>query len=489
MLLFRLDPASGWWFLNWGRNLAFPTETTYHAVVAVAWLATLRKHWSLAALMTALAAATHPWTGLELLATMSAWWGLRLILVPGRESLRYAAVTALTVTCFLTYYFVYLNSFPSHTRLSEVWALDWSLRSRTLAVAYGPVFVLAAARLWRDRKNLSEKEGFLVVCFLAAAALALHDRVLPPVQPLHFTRGYIWTPLFLIGLPLMGDGLSWLRRRWSRPAFFAALAVFVVLGVSDNLAFFVREASLPSGQGFTLTAEERGALRSIDRECLSGVVACEDNDLCYLTATYTGLTPYHGQPFVSPDGAAHTKQVKAWLAGHEDGPWIERMNYLLLRRATRPPLMKPYEWRRVLERSTHPMGTRESTLNSVRRPQRFVRAKALLQPTRVPPKHIPGQTSDKDQAVVRLVDPMPRTLHRTEDLARLAIDLHDPTGQRIVGEILDVVAVGDDPHFVVRSNEDILRRSEMIPLAQILPVGSENLNTIVLAIAHVDGSR
>jgi hypothetical protein len=191
LLLFRLDPASGWWFLNWGHNLAFPTETTYHAVVAVAWLATLRKHWSLAALMTALAAATHPWTGLELLATMSAWWGLRLILVPGRESLRYAAVTALTVTCFLTYYFVYLNSFPSHTRLSEVWALDWSLRSRTLAVAYGPVFVLAAARLWRDRKNLSEKEGFLVVCFLAAAALALHDRVLPPVQPLHFTRGYI----------------------------------------------------------------------------------------------------------------------------------------------------------------------------------------------------------------------------------------------------------------------------------------------------------
>lgn len=348
MLLFRLDPANGWWFLNWGRNLAFPTEATYHALVAAAWLASLKKQWSLAALMTALAAATHPWTGLELLAAMSAWWGLRLIFVPGRESLKYAAVTALTVACFLAYYFVYLASFPSHSRLSETWALDWSLRSRTLAAAYGPVFILAAARLWRDRKTLSHKEGFLVVCCCAAAALALHDRVVPPVQPLHFTRGYIWTPLFLLGLPLVGDGLAWLRRRWSSPAFFAVVAVLVTLGVSDNLAFLVREVSLPSGQGFTLTVSEREALRSIDKERLSGVVACEDDDLCYLTATYTGLTPYHGHPFVSPDGVAHAKQVEAWLAGRKEGPWIERIDYLLLRQETRPLLMKPSEWHRVL---------------------------------------------------------------------------------------------------------------------------------------------
>ena len=345
LLLFRHDPADGWWFLNWGRNLSFPTETAYHALVAVAWLAALRGRWTLAAVMTALVAATHPWTGLELLVIMSAWWGLRLILKPGRESLKYVGLTALTALCFLAYYLAYLETFPSHAALRDVWSLNWILGGKTIVVAYGSVFILAAMRLYRDRRGLSHREYFLVVCFLAAAALALHDRAVPPVQPIHFTRGYVWTPLFLIALPLLGDGLVWLSRRWSRPSFLLAVTVLTLLIVSDNLAFLTREAMMPSGKFLTLTAAERRTLEWIDRENLTGVVFCEDNDLCYLTATYTGLTPYHGHGFISPDDFPHRLQVTAWLDGTAEGPWIERMDYLLMARDTKPPFLKPGEWR------------------------------------------------------------------------------------------------------------------------------------------------
>ena len=348
LFLFRHDPGSGWWFLNWGRNLSFPTETAYHAVVALAWLAALRGRWTLAAAMTAVVAATHPWTGLELLAIMSAWWGLRLVVKPGRESLTYAGFTALTMLCFLAYYFIYLASFPSHIQLSDPWSMDWSLPAKTVVVAYGPVLALAAIRLWRDRQSLSHREYFLVVCFLVAAALALHDRVLPPVQPAHFTRGYVWTPLFLIALPLLGDGLGRLRALCNRSSFVLAAAVLTVFVVSDNLAFFSRAVSMAGKQGVAFTASQRAMLLWIDGEKLTGIIFCENEPLCNFTAAYTGLTPYHGHPFVSTDGFNHAEQVKAWFDGEEEGPWIERMHYLLVDRDTKPPFLKPGEWQTLL---------------------------------------------------------------------------------------------------------------------------------------------
>ena len=36
--LLAFDPGNGLWFLNWGRNLTFPTEATYHRLSAGCWL-------------------------------------------------------------------------------------------------------------------------------------------------------------------------------------------------------------------------------------------------------------------------------------------------------------------------------------------------------------------------------------------------------------------------------------------------------------------
>ena len=44
----------------------------------------------------------------------------------------------------------------------------------------------------------------------------------------------------------------------------------------------------------------------------------------------------------------YAEQVKAWFDGEEEGPWIERMHYLLVDRDTKPPFLKPGEWQTLL---------------------------------------------------------------------------------------------------------------------------------------------
>jgi hypothetical protein len=39
--------------------------------------------------------------------------------------------------------------------------------------------------------------------FVGAFLLANHDLFVRPRQPIHFTHGYLWVPLFLIGAPVM----------------------------------------------------------------------------------------------------------------------------------------------------------------------------------------------------------------------------------------------------------------------------------------------
>ena len=63
--LFNFDPGWGWWFLNWGRNLIYPHETVYHAIVAATWLAVITHRRLLVVLGAVLLATTHPFSGLQ----------------------------------------------------------------------------------------------------------------------------------------------------------------------------------------------------------------------------------------------------------------------------------------------------------------------------------------------------------------------------------------------------------------------------------------
>ena len=341
---FRLDPGDGLWFLNWGRNLLYPNEVLYHAIVAACWLAALRGRWALAATMAALVGATHPFSGLQALLILLVWWTLQLAVRRDRRTLVFWSVSTVSMGLFLAYYFLFLESFPQHRALRADWTQEWILSWKTLLVAYGPVAALAVWRLWRDRKDLDTKALFLLTCLGVSLALALHDRVIIAVQPLHFARGFVWLSFFLLAAPLLARGLQRLQAVASRRVMLASVACLCLVAWSDNIAFLTREVLQWGSRGFHLSKPEREMLAWLEDNRVEGVVFCDTQEFCYLTATYTRLIPYYGHRHVSPDHVLHEKQTRSWFDGHEEGPWIQKMGYLLINRDTDAPLLNRDTW-------------------------------------------------------------------------------------------------------------------------------------------------
>src|SRR5207249_955712 len=101
----------------------------------------------------------------------------------------------------LGYYLVFLEAYEPHRALRRTWSLAWTQTSASMLLAYGPAALLAAARLLQGRRRLRPDVALWVTCFAVSFLLSKHDWFTSPRQPLHFTRGYVWLPLWLLGLP------------------------------------------------------------------------------------------------------------------------------------------------------------------------------------------------------------------------------------------------------------------------------------------------
>lgn len=311
ILLF--DPGQGLWFLNWGRNALFPTEAVYHSLVAGCWFAEIkgRFRWSNAFLL--LLAMTHPWSGIELLCTINLWRLIDFAVTRKKTAAMQLTLSCAAMIAFLGYYKVWLPGFPSHAQLQTVWELNWNLSWTSAGLAYAPVAIPCVLALQRAVKEdgLNRTEQFLCCALLVALGLAFHDRLIKPVQPLHFTRGYVWMPLFLLGLPVTLRWVKQLRRRG--PALMWLLLLIVA---ADNLGFAAVHvhAQLETVDGFHLDAHERALLKQLDESTSGAVVLTESDDLNYLLPTYASVRPWLGHRFNTPEFHRRLKQKQAVFA-------------------------------------------------------------------------------------------------------------------------------------------------------------------------------
>jgi hypothetical protein len=344
--LFAFDPFNGWWFQNWGRNLVFPTEAVYHALAATVWLAVLGQRWKLALAAAALLAATHPFSGLQMLLILFAWLSICLCLGPSWHGLRLWLTVVAVLGLFLGYYFGFLESFEQHRSLRETWSLNWTLDSATLLLGYGPIGVVAAYGFCIARKRLTSGESFLAICFILSFLLAKHEWFLTPRQPLHFTRGYLWLPLCLLALPVLQRML--IDARLPRVAFGFLVLVLGAVGISDNAAFLVQQWQNqwknPEEAGYFLTPAEREMFAWIEGHGFDGVLLSPDHKISYLTATYTSARPYFGHWSQTPQLQKRIEQVQAWLEDGERGRWMAEIDYILIARSQIQSIQRLADW-------------------------------------------------------------------------------------------------------------------------------------------------
>jgi hypothetical protein len=208
----------------------------------------------------------------------------------------------------LGYYLLFLPSFPGHAALMEQWSRCGVLKWKTLGAAYCLVGLLALLRAaWLRPAFGHPFSRFLAVAAGVSLLLAKHDLLLTARQPLHFTRGHIWLPLCLLGLPAVAA--LWRRAAGAsrRRLLAACAALFALAMLTDNATFFYAKMSQPSG--LVLSGAQRQALAAIDRQP-GWIVLSDDPLLSYLSATYTSARPYWGHFYNTPG----TPEKKAAVA-------------------------------------------------------------------------------------------------------------------------------------------------------------------------------
>jgi hypothetical protein len=350
------DPAGGWWFLNLGRNLVLPTEALYHALFFGTIAAVISRRFQLAALLIATLSISHPFTGLQLLAIVAAWSALELIVLRNRVVPTWFFVcVAILAALHVAYYLWFLPRFPEHRQLQKQWTLRWTLSFPQSLLAYGGVGALALATLGtpaRLRRAVAEWPNRLLLTWVGVSlVLENHDLfVREPVQPLHFTRGYTWVALFLLGLPTLSGFFRRLRNGERRPVAWLAGAAVIVVLLSDNATWLGATTTQGLGmklgrdlsadslrQGFGLSRDERAVLAWMNTPQLVGrIVLSEDPKLGYLLTAYTPLRSWRSHYANTPWSRERRAELEAFFQqGKVTDAW-RTLPLLVVFRATTP---------------------------------------------------------------------------------------------------------------------------------------------------------
>ena len=347
--LFSLDPFDGWWFLNFGRNLVYPTEALYHALFFGVMVGIVRERFRLSALLALVLVLTHPFTGVELMAMVLPWALLERGLLGNRRiPWWFVAAAAGIVALQLGYYGGVLGRSAEHRSVADQLALPWLLPASSILPAYGLVGLLAAWNLRRaalaSRFVAIPVNRLLLVWFVVAFVLANHEWVVKPMQPLHFTRGYIWTPLFLMGA---GPLLRLFRSVATAPARAAGrvgVAAIVVLLLADNALWLGTFPWRDSAwrQSVYLHEAERQLLAYLAADEHRGsVVVPQARKVGYLTTVYTPLRAWYSHYLATPYAQTRIQELRRFFAEGEFLDAWDRVPLLVVFLSDRVPAPEP----------------------------------------------------------------------------------------------------------------------------------------------------
>jgi hypothetical protein len=330
--LWRYDPESGWWMLNFGRNLVYPMEAYYHGVFLMSLLALIRRRLALSLACAALLSCSHPFAGLTLSLVLICYSGIELAIRSGAVTLRFMLTAILIAALHLTYYLIWLNRFADHRTVQSQWQIGWTYPPITFLLALAIVGCFAMWRLYSSPTGYFQdsRMRLFAVWFVVVFALTQHNVFMRPFQPIHFAHGYDWMALFFLGAgPLIAtlDYLLKIPRPWIRGG---ALALLLGLFLLDNCTWLAKNA-VDNPEAISLTKAQSAVLQWLSGNLRSGdTVVCKDRLVSYLVSTYTPARSWQGHIFNTPSGGRRHEEVeRIFREGRVLPEWrIERVVYV-----------------------------------------------------------------------------------------------------------------------------------------------------------------
>ena len=334
--IYQGDPANGWWGLNWGRTLFIPLEAYYHFLFLLNIYFILKQKWTAAAIAAFFLSISHPFTGIEFLLIMNGWLLLEKIIYRNKNIPGWYWGAIFAVTVFHGwYYLVYLNSFPEHKQIFSQYSAGWTYSLLIAIPAYCLVAALSLLNVYINppfKKMFSIPHQRLFVCWAVIAfLLSKHEWFIKPMQPIHFTRGYVWAGLFLFSLPALIGLIHYLQQSTARKWL---LYGFIFIFLSDNILW---TANLLRG---TNNLEWEGHISKDTEQVLKYLGSTTDNkDLLvgnaslvnYLANVYTHSNAWVSHPFNTPKREERIIQMGNYLQnGTKPIEWGERRIVIVL---------------------------------------------------------------------------------------------------------------------------------------------------------------
>lgn len=232
-----------WWFLDTFRNLWYPLELAYHAMLFGQLWALATRRYRLSVVLLAVACASHPFTGIEACGLQLATLALAWVYARPRPTGTVLAASVGVAVVFVAYYGLLL---PLDDTIRSVQAqhtgdyFNAPLGLQSTLLGHG-VALLAPLPLVLDRDfrrhALSRFHLVPVVVIVVWTALLTQNSRLPfelHLQPMHFTRGYIHAGLWIVLL-------AWLQYRlaapWAPRRAGAVAIALAILALPDSILF------------------------------------------------------------------------------------------------------------------------------------------------------------------------------------------------------------------------------------------------------------
>jgi hypothetical protein len=333
--VFFLDPAQGWWGLNFGRSLFFSCEAYYHAIFLGCVYSLLRKNWKLSLVLMFILSVSHPFTGLELATIVLAWCFMEFM--AGNRRLIpfwFLAASAAVVAFHVYYYLFYLDQFADHHSVSQQYTLNWKLRFFHMLPAYVFAGALAISSFYFQsaKRFFRSPSNRLFFCwFLMAFLLSNHELFMEAKQPVHFTRGYIWTSLFLLGIPALTKITPYFKKKFG----ISGLIVLALFFFVDNLTWVslnILSRPQQTSTGY-ISTEQKQVLDLLEQHGSNQTtIVSSDQTIGFLTTVNTSAYPWYSHPYTTPF-AERKKQIQNnfFVNGHLDSVFTQRLVIFVLK--------------------------------------------------------------------------------------------------------------------------------------------------------------
>jgi hypothetical protein len=358
--IFLADTGNGWWGLNWGRTLFIPLEAYYHFLFLLNIYFILKQKWAAAACSALFLSISHPFTGIEYLLIMNGWLLLEKIFYKNKNIPYWYWGAIFSVTLFHAwYYLVYLNSFPAHKQIFSQYSVGWSYSLLIAIPAYCLVAALSFLNAYINRpvkKFLSIPHQRLFLCWaIIAFLLSKHEWFMKAMQPVHFTRGYVWSGLFLFSLPALLWLINYLRQSASRKWL---LYGFIFIFLSDNILWttnLLRGTNNIEGEGH-ITKDTQQVLDFLksnagNKDLLVGNASLVN----YLANVYTHTNAWVSHPYNTPKREERILQMQNFLeTGTKPPEWKDRRILIVLNKKMGPmQLFQPLQNNKIFENDSY----------------------------------------------------------------------------------------------------------------------------------------